>query len=87
MGLLANGYASYKGQPLSVASWLRFRTTADQVTLQAEPLSGTQVEAAFDTKAEEIQVLFVRALFQNAGETPYRIERKQIRLLTNQGSR
>ena len=85
MGLLANGCASYKGQPLSVASSLRFRTTADQVTLQAEPLSETQVEAAFDTKPEEIQVLFVRALLQNAGETPYRIEWKQIRLVTNQG--
>lgn len=85
MGLLAQGCASYKGQPLSVASSLRFRATADQVTLQAEPLSGTQVKAAFDTTPEEIQVLFVRALFQNAGETPYRIERKQMRLVTNHG--
>ncbi|MBI4381278.1 MAG: hypothetical protein HY574_08810 [candidate division NC10 bacterium] len=85
MGFLAQGCASYKGQPLSVARSLRFRATADQVTLQAEPLSGTQVEAAFDAKPEEIRVLFVRALFQNAGETPYRIERKQIRLVTNQG--
>lgn len=85
MGFLANGCASYKGQPLSAASSLRFRATADQVTLEVEPLSGTQVKAAFDTTPEEIQVLFVRALFQDTGDTPYRIERKQIRLLTTQG--
>jgi hypothetical protein len=85
MVLILTGCASYKGQPLSAASPLRFGATTNHVSLRLEPLTGEQAKTAFDANSEEIRILFVRALLQNQGEEPYVVSRHQMRLLTKQG--
>ena len=49
MGLLTNGCASYKGQPLPPASSFGFETTSEHGSIRAEALSGAEVNTVFET--------------------------------------
>jgi hypothetical protein len=85
IGVLMNGCASYKGQPLPPPGALSLAATVEGVTVRVEPFSAEQARAAFDTNPEAIRILFVRVLLQNEGEQSYLTGRYQARLMTRQG--